>query len=389
MEIAQLRGRFELNSGDAAEAVRILAAGESLQMLADASEAASYVGDNAAIIELGRRAERHPPGFLRDIVAGIGAMLRDGSGEHLLRRALAGSEPLSAAECLWASAAASYLGEADLAAEFGARAGRNARVSGMVGQLPVVLEFVATAERINGRLAESRAIAEEGLALAGEAGYTNSVAAHLANLAVVAAFRGEEERCRDLAARSLAIALPHRVGLRAGTASYALGMLDLGQGRFAQAHDRFTALVAAGPGAGHPTIVWRSAPDRIEAAVGAGEHTAAGEELARYERWAKGAGTAEARALLDRCRGLLDDGTERLEAAVATHVIPWSGRAPGCCWASGCAVPIGPARRGRTCETRWRCSAWRGPSRGHGGRTASCARPARAPRRRAVRPWPR
>ncbi|MCF6474418.1 ATP-binding protein, partial [Nonomuraea sp. MG754425] len=46
-EIAQLRGRFELNSGNAAEAVRILMAGDSLTMLADASEAASYAGDVA------------------------------------------------------------------------------------------------------------------------------------------------------------------------------------------------------------------------------------------------------------------------------------------------------------------------------------------------------
>ncbi|MEV6030703.1 AAA family ATPase [Nonomuraea sp. NPDC052116] len=330
MEIAQLRGRFELNSGSAAEAVRILATGDSLDMLADAAEAASYVGDTAAIAEIGRRAAAFPEGFLRDVLTGIGLMLSDGTGHGMLRRALRRTGELTeAAGFLWATAAASYLGEADLAVDLVARAGRVARVSGMVGQLPVVLEFVATGERIAGRLAESQAISEEGLELAREAGYANSVAAHLANLAVLAALRGEEETCRRHAQEALAIAIPHRVGLRAGVAAYALAMLDLGTGRFAAAHDRFTAIVAAGPGAGHPTVVWRSAPDRIEAAVGAGDLEAARAALEAYERWSAQAATAESRALLTRCRALVGVGPEKelpekeLEEALRLHANPY------------------------------------------------------------------
>ncbi|MER6944513.1 LuxR C-terminal-related transcriptional regulator [Nonomuraea sp. NPDC000554] len=323
-EIAQLRGRFELNSGDAAEAMRILASGESLAMVADASEAASYVGDVAAMVELGRRARAFAPGFLRDVVAGIGAMLDDGSGAELLRAALARTGELrEAAEFLWASAAASYLGEADVSAELAGRAGRVARMSGMVGQLPVVLEFVSTAERIRGRLAESAAVAEEGLTLAREAGYLNSVAAHLANLAVVAALRGEEDACRSHADEALAIAIPHRVGLRAGVASYALAMLDLGLGRFAAAHSRFVAITEAGPGAGHPTVVWRSTPDRVEAAVAADEPEAARAALEGLERWSADAATSEARALLARCRALVGGGAELFEEALRLHGEPF------------------------------------------------------------------
>ncbi|MEU8108165.1 LuxR C-terminal-related transcriptional regulator [Nonomuraea muscovyensis] len=326
-EIAQLRGRFELNSGDAAEAVRILSRGDTLEMLADASEAASYVGDVPAIVELGRRALAHPRGFLRDTVAGIGAVLGgDPGGAELLRAALDRTGTLTeAAEFLWASAAASYLGEADLSAELVGRAGGVARMSGMVGQLPVVLEFVSTAERFRGRLAESAAIAEEGLALAREAGYTNSVSAHLANLAVVAALRGEEEACRRHAEGALAIAIPHRVGLRAGVAAYALAMLDLGQGRFAAAHDRFVSITTAGPGAGHPTVVWRSTPDRVEAAMAAGEFDAAREAVSWLERWSANAGTAESRALLARCRALVGGGDELFEEALSLHGEPFEG----------------------------------------------------------------
>ncbi|MEE2048825.1 LuxR family transcriptional regulator, partial [Nocardiopsis tropica] len=126
MEITRLRGRFELNSGNAAEAVRILAAGDSLDMLADAVEAASHVGDTAAVVELGRRVTAHPEGFLRDTVAGIGLTLDgDAAGPGLLRRALARADELDdAVGCLWATAAASALGESDLATGMAERAGR-------------------------------------------------------------------------------------------------------------------------------------------------------------------------------------------------------------------------------------------------------------------------
>ncbi|MFF0312879.1 AAA family ATPase [Streptosporangium sp. NPDC004379] len=325
MEIARLRGRFELNSGDAAEAVRILAAGDGLDMLADAVEAASYVGDTATIAELGRRAVAYPEGFLRDTVAGIGlTMDGDAAGPGLLRRALArAGEQEDATGHLWAAAAASALGEPDLAAEMAERAGRVARVSGMTGQLPVVLEFVATAERIAGRLARSQAVSEEGLALAREAGYENTVAAHLAGLAVLAALRGEEEPCERQAREALAIAIPHRVGLRAGVAAYALAMLDLCLGRHAAARDRFTAIAAAGPGAGHPTVVWRSAPDHVEAALGAGDETGARAALAAYERWSAHAATPESRALLARCRGLVDASEDAFGEALRLHTNPF------------------------------------------------------------------
>ncbi|MEV0424222.1 ATP-binding protein [Streptosporangium canum] len=337
-ELAQLRGRFELNGGDATEAqraflegadrVRDADPGRALEMLADASEAASYVGDVAAIVDIGRRAESLPGGddsFLRAVLIGIGAMLAGDArrGGQTLRRALLRADGLSgASELLWACAAASYLGEADVAAGFGVRAGRAARVSGLVGQLPVVLEFVSTAERINGRLGISAAIAEEGLTLAREAGYTNSAAAHLANLAAVAAVRGQEDACREYAQEALAIAIPHRIGLRAGTASYALGLLDLGMGRFAAAHARFSALTTAGPGAGHPTVVWRSAPDRVEAAVACGDHGAARATVSSLEQWSVHAGTPASRALLARCRALLEDGDRAVplyEEALRLH----------------------------------------------------------------------
>ncbi|MEO3891529.1 AAA family ATPase [Nonomuraea sp. B5E05] len=325
MEIAQLRGRFELNSGNAAEAVRILAAGDSLDMLADAVEAASYVGDTAAMAELGRRAAAHPEGFLRNIVAGIGLTLDgDPGGPALLRWALARTGELEdAAGYLWATAAASALGEPDLAGELAEQAGRVARVSGMRGQLPVVLEFVATAERIAGRPARSQAVSEEGLELAREAGYENTVAAHLANLAVLAALRGEEELCERQAREALAIAIPHRVGLRAGVASYALALLDLCLGRYGAAHDRFTAIAAAGPGAGHPIVVWRTAPDRVEAAVGAGDEAGARAALAAYEQWSANAATAESHALLARCRGLVESSEDAFGEALLLHTNPF------------------------------------------------------------------
>ncbi|MEV6868444.1 AAA family ATPase [Streptosporangium subroseum] len=310
-ELDQLRGRFELHTGDASEALRIFRAGSSLEVLADAAEAAANVGDVAAIVEVGRRAQKFPESFLREVLVGIGATL-DGDrrgGAMALRWALQRTDTLTdAAGYLWASAAAMYLGETDAATGYVIRAGRMARMSDMVGQLPIVLEFVSTAERLAGNLAVSEAIAEEGLGLAREAGYTNSVAAHLANLAAVAAWRGDEAACRTYANEALAIAIPHRLGLRVGGAQYALAMLDLGLGRFDAAHARLTSIAQKGPGEGHPTVTWRSAPDRIEAAVSAGDLGAARQTLAGLERWSANAQSPESQALLARCRALVDDG---------------------------------------------------------------------------------
>ncbi|MEO3930525.1 AAA family ATPase [Micromonosporaceae bacterium B7E4] len=383
MEIAQLRGRFELNSGNAAEAVRILAAGESLEMLADAVEAASYVGDTTAIVELGRRAVAHPEGFLRDAVAGIGLTLDgDAAGPGLLRRALARAGELEdAAGYLWAAAAASSLGESDLATELATRAGRVARASGMTGQLPVVLEFVATAERIAGELARSRAISEEGLELAREAGYENTVAAHLANLAVL---RGEEESCDRHAREALAIAIPHRVGLRAGVAGYALALRDLCLGRYAAAHDRFTAVAAAGPGAGHPTVVWRMAPDRVEAAVGAGDEAGARAALAAYERWSAHAATPESRALLARCRGLATSSEDAFGEALRLHTNPFEAARTALLLGERLRRAQRPGEARAHCGWRGRRSNGRARGRGRGARRTSCG-----PRARAGRPRPR
>ncbi|MFD1544442.1 ATP-binding protein [Nonomuraea guangzhouensis] len=310
-QLDQLRGRFELHTGDAGEALRIFMAGSSLEVLADAAEAASNVGDTEAIVEVGRRAQEFPESFMREVLVGIGTTLNGDrrGGAMALRWALRRTDTLTdAAGYMWASAAAAYLGEADAATAYTIRAGRLARMSGMVGQLPIVLEFVATAERLAGNLAVSEAIAEEGLGLATEAGYTNSVAAHLANLAAVAAWRGDEAACRTYADRALAIAIPHRLGLRVGVAQYALAMLDLGLGRFDAAHARLSSVAQKGPGEGHPTVTWRSTPDRIEAAVGAGDREAARQALAGLERWAANAHSPESQALLARCRALVDDG---------------------------------------------------------------------------------
>ncbi|MFC5144601.1 helix-turn-helix transcriptional regulator [Streptomyces aureoversilis] len=314
-----------------------------LALLADAAEAASYVGDTGAAVLIGSRAaelalpsgapagsEDAADAFLRDILTGMGAWHAGDTGEgaRLLRRALAavpdlagdgnsggrdsdgdggGGDGRHAAHLLWAAAAASLLGESDAAARHGARAGRVAKVSGMVGTLPVVLENAATAERMNSNYALSTALSQEGLALAREAGLDNSAAAHLANLAVCAAVRGHEDDCRTYAHQALAIAIPHRLGLRAGIATYALGLLDLGLGRHDRAHERLTALTTAGPGAGHPVVAWGSTADRVEAAAAAGDHAAARTATAFLERWSAHATSPRAQATLARCKALTTD----------------------------------------------------------------------------------
>ena len=86
------------------------------------------------------------------------------------------------------------------------------------------------------------------------------------------------------------------------SADWALGLLDLGLGRPADALQHLLALT--GPG-GHPGILLWAAPDLVEAAVRAGRPDACSPVLERFEAWATGSRLPVPAAALARCNGLL------------------------------------------------------------------------------------
>jgi DNA-binding CsgD family transcriptional regulator len=338
--VAHLRGTIEASRGIALEAVAMLVAGselaaavdpsEALHMLVEASEIAAYAGDVTPTAELGRRAAALPVAdkageFLSNLLQGMGSVAEgDGPrGGPLLRRAIALAATMEQPRpLLWAGTAAFFVGENGTGSALFARAVARARQDGAVGLLPQALEYLAPVELVSGRHDAAAASATEGLRLARETGNDTSACRHLATLAHLAALRGDEAACRAAAAEALERAAARGLGLPATLAENAIALLDLGQGRAAEALARVRRLLAAGPGAGSPFFAVYTVPDLVEAAVRAGQPAAAAAPLAAFGQLAAVAGTPETLAQLARCRGLTgpdEDAAAQFEEALALH----------------------------------------------------------------------
>ena len=94
-------------------------------------------------------------------------------------------------------------------------------------------------------------------------------------LALLAAVSGDESRCRELAASALHQVAAEEVANVTTLAEWALGLLDLGLGRYGAALNQFE-MTATGP-LRHYLQPMLFAPDQIEAAVrfGPADHGAA------------------------------------------------------------------------------------------------------------------
>ncbi|MGK4581847.1 LuxR C-terminal-related transcriptional regulator [Kitasatospora sp. HPMI-4] len=177
-----------------------------------------------------------------------------------------------------------------------------ARAEGAVGQLPTLLYFLAEAELFHGRHRDAEVTAAEALALAADTEQRQWVSQVSGLLAYVAGISGAEERCAELAAAALegpgaapAAGYPW--------AQWALGLLDLGQGRAGLAADRLERLT--GGQFRHHVSATRAVPDLVEAAVRLGEPERAAGPYERFARWAEVTGRPWAQALLLRCQALL------------------------------------------------------------------------------------
>ena len=323
----QLGGLIELRRGMPDKAYRLLIDGATavldlhphtaLETLVLAGEAAAFIGDPALAAEVGRLAQAVAPGTAPDdrlmvsLLGGLASALGGDAagGTSMLREVVDGARRMSdPAQLLWAGRAALYLGELDVARALYERGADQARLSGAVGMLAIVLDRQAWTDAIAGRPAEAEAKAEEGLRLAGELGLDAGVA--LGSLALVHAMRGAEQSCRTAAENAHALADARRLRIVAASADWALGLLELGLGRPGDALDRLLALTGSG---GHPGILLWAAPDLVEAAARAGRPDICRAVLERFERWATGNGLPVPAAAVARCHGLLATGDRAIE----------------------------------------------------------------------------
>ncbi|MFC7106463.1 ATP-binding protein [Nonomuraea rubra] len=363
-------------------------AAQAARMLIEAGRLAFTAADLPRLAEAGRRLAGLPP-VEEAVTAGgklmIGlAALLEGDAERaatLLRegRALAkdSADPQS---LTMAAGAAMFVGEDMTALDLFTTAAVRARTAGAVSALPLVLAPLGALQMWTGRFAAARATATEGLRLALDTRQDNIAAHHRAVLAWIAAVQGRAEECRTEADAALSRAIGQRLGPPAGIASWALALLDLGEGRTGEAFDRLTALADAAPGEGHPIVKIFAAADLVEVAVRADRPDRAATALDLLRRWAGPARSAWADALVSAAAAWSRTPTTTSPRRCRRTRRP-AGRStrPGrrCCSARRCAGAVGVPSRGVTCGRRARSSNGWTPRPGPRSPASSCRRPAR------------
>jgi DNA-binding CsgD family transcriptional regulator/tetratricopeptide (TPR) repeat protein len=179
------------------------------------------------------------------------------------------------------------------------------RQRGWAAWLPWALANMSLTEAVAGRHGAAIVSATEGLRLARDLGQPASICRCESVMAWLAAVRGEEDSCRELAEDVVRLAETHRLATIAVSATWALGLLDLSLGRPEQAFDRLSDRTS-GPLA-VPQFVFLFLPDLAEAAAGAGRTDGLSDLLASHDSWARATGQPLAEASLHRCRALLGD----------------------------------------------------------------------------------
>jgi DNA-binding CsgD family transcriptional regulator len=339
-ELRHIQGEIEFRCGVPLEGARLLMDGadrvanahphKALEMLFDAAHCANWAGELNVMIDAGRKAsllpisETQADASLVDILAGVAEMAVTGSRARLLN-AVDRVEDTTADPrwLIWTGAAEEALGNAARADSLRKRAAAIARSSMAVGTLTTVLEPLAWADMMHGRVAAASLHSEEGLQLAIEAGLPNAACFHQAILAWVAAIRGEEKKCFSLAQQASETATSHGLGLHNSIAHWALGLLFLGRRRWDEAADQFQAVSSSADGQGHPYVAVTALPDLVEAAVRADRRDAAESGVRGFLAVAHETSPDWYNALASRSRALIADDRDAKEQilleALASH----------------------------------------------------------------------
>jgi DNA-binding CsgD family transcriptional regulator len=337
-DVDRLLGVIELTCGVPADSSQILAGAaeqvavsdpeRALYLLSLASWGAAFARDRDAIVAIARNAEglevADSPAtrFLLSRLAGLRA--------HFTRDFDAAADRFRTTLALVDDAAADglpdrlglvspvglFLCDDRAVLELHRGVAARARQAGMVTLLTQALPWVALGDLWDGHWPAAAACLAEGLELAAGT-RQHQITAHLIAIqALLAAARGEEERCRVLAAESLELASARRLVHVSICATWALAVLELGLGRPEAALTHARALPET---AG---IDW-DALDRIEAAARAGETDTARGWLEAFEPWAVSSRAPWGQAVALHCRALLaedpDDAERLFTAALQMH----------------------------------------------------------------------
>ncbi|GIE04840.1 helix-turn-helix transcriptional regulator [Paractinoplanes durhamensis] len=192
-----------------------------------------------------------------------------------------------------AAMAGILIGQDRRGAQIATRAAALARAAGAHALVPAALEAAAYAELAAGRYDAATDAALDGAAAARRAARLDLADTHVALLAVLAALVGD----RPAAERRAAEATARHDDARDLT-DWAYALLDLVEGRPADAATRLAAIVAAPPGRASAVLRVAVIPHLIEAAG------TASPPLPAFDSWAARTGEASWLALRARCRAL-------------------------------------------------------------------------------------
>jgi DNA-binding CsgD family transcriptional regulator len=233
---------------------------------------------------------------------------------------LADAEDLFTASTVGVAVASGHLWleEYAKAAELLRRVVGRLRRDGALSLLPYPLAALAEAERYLGNWQTAYASAAGSVSLAEATGQPTELGLSVAQLALVEAVLGRADDCRGHAREAFEIASRWDIGAVADFASGALGLLELGEAHFDEAIAVLEAIGrrAMDAGVGQPTVVpW--ARDLAEAYIRSGRDDDAIGTLATLAEQAQHTGSRSARAAVSRCRGLMADGNDELDAHFA------------------------------------------------------------------------
>lgn len=342
-DVQLLRGTAMLHVGRPMEAYALLdAEAERIEpvdparaagLLTQASVALMAHGTVERLAALAERARRLAPPELELAPAILRAQALAGLGEHGEARALlaahstalAAVDPALPGHEILAIAALChvYLEDYDEAERLLGRLVRSGRERGAVGALVLPLAVGSTLHLRRGRLAEADVAAAEAESLGEDAldGFVFSLA--LAAVALVAAHRGDDARCRAAADRMLALGAKLELTSTRACAEQALGLLALSRGDAGVAVRHLSRAQAhtAQLGTRDPGFLFTGA-DLAEATLRAGGEARAAALAGELEAGARATGGAWAAAAAARCRGLVDEPAridEHFAAAIAAH----------------------------------------------------------------------
>ncbi|MGW4544097.1 AAA family ATPase [Streptomyces chartreusis] len=196
------------------------------------------------------------------------------------------------------------------------RAVRGARDVGASERLAPYLTVLAETKLRTGHWDEAYALASEGAGLATETEQPVLQAYALSTLARIEAARGDTALCTELAGLFRGLLDSRGAELVSPYIEAALGLLDLGTGRYAEAAARLNDLQGQlrDLELREPSVL-QCQPDLIEASLAAGDPTAARAGLAELRGQVLHAPSVWGNAVVERCRGLVDYGEEATEHA--------------------------------------------------------------------------